>query len=320
VLAVLLMSLAGCAGVQGRQGSIEQNYELRVSQLSERGGQATTRFTVGSKDFAEQEILGHIALLALQAAGAEVVDRTALGDTEQVRNALLLGEIDMYWEYTGTGWLVHLAQADHPADSQELYAALARLDRRQNGVEWLQPAPADNTYALAVREDTGDADLEAVAALSDLTRLVQEHPEKATFCVGPEFSNRADGLPGLARHYGFEVPPANLSVLPDSTVYGALDAGRKCNIGSVFATNGLITELGLRLLDDDRGYFAPYHPALTMRKETLDRYPALADLFATIAGKLDTRTLRDLSSQVLVEKTPPEDVAERWLRDGGFIA
>ncbi|MCJ7825760.1 MAG: hypothetical protein MUP44_12750, partial [Anaerolineales bacterium] len=63
---------------------------------------------VGSKDFSEQFILGYIAVLALQDAGFEVDDQVGLGGTAVNREALLAGEIDMYWEYTGTGWMAHL--------------------------------------------------------------------------------------------------------------------------------------------------------------------------------------------------------------------
>lgn len=316
--AVVLLAAAACAS---GQGSIARDYELQTpAELTERGGGATARFVVGSKGFAEQEILGQITVLALRAAGAEVVDRTGLGGTGEVRDALLLDEIDMYWEYTGTGWLIHLAQADAAGSSEDgLYQQLADLDRQQNGVEWVAPAPADNTYAIALREDVDDPELAAVETMSDFARLVRERPDQATLCAGPEFSERADGLPGLAERYGFEVAPTNLAILPDQTVYGAVDQGEKCAFGSVFETNGLVSEFGLRLLEDDQGFFAPYQPSLTMRTETLQRYPSLDDLFGEISAQLDTATLRRLSADVLVRNVQPADVAERWLRERGFI-
>lgn len=221
----------------------------------------------------------------------------------------------MYWEYTGTGWLIHLAEPDPIPDPQEQYQAVAEQDLEQNNVEWLEPAPANNTYAIAVREGA----FEEVENISDLARLIENNPEEATLCAGPEFRERADGLPGLEEHYGFEFPAADVFVLPDSTVYGAVSRGERCNFGSVFETDGRIPELGLRLLEDDEGFFAVYNPSLTMQKETLDRHPELAEIFAPISEKLDTETLRELSAAVLVEGSSPEEVAERWLQENEFI-
>jgi len=272
--------------------------------------------TVGSKNFTEQEVLGQITIQALEAAGAEVVDRTGLGDTEEVRRALVSGRIDMYWEYTGTGWLVHLAEPEAISDPGELSAEVSELDEEQNGVAWLEPAPANNTYAIAVGEQA--AQELGVESISDLKSVLEDQPEKATLCVGPEFANRADGLPGMERHYGFEFDPSRVSQVSATTVYGAVEKGETCTFGSVFRTNGRIPELGLVLLEDDEDFFAAYNPALTLREETLDSYPELTDLFQPISDRLDTATLRQLSAAVEVQGDDPATVAERWLEENGF--
>lgn len=308
---ILMVFAAGCGSdITGGQGSIAENYELS-------GPQGTVRLAVGSKDFTEQEILGEITIQSLEAAGAEVVDEIGLGGTEEVRLALVSGDIDMYWEYTGTGWLVHLAEPDPIADPKEQYEAVAEQDFRQNSIEWLESAPANNTYSIAVREGSEDLNVQSI---SDLERLIQERPEEATLCVGPEFNSRADGLPGLAEHYGFEFPEDQVFEVSASTVYGAVDLGEKCNFGSVFRTNGRISELGLELLEDDENFFAAYNPTLTVREETLNQYPQLEDIFAPISEELDTEALRELSAAVEVEGENPTGVAERWLQGNGFIA
>ena len=309
---ILMVFVSGCgSNITGGQGSIAKNFELS-------GPQGTVRLAVGSKDFTEQEVLGQITTQALEAAGAEVIDKTRLGGTEDVRLALVSGDIDVYWEYTGTGWLVHLAEPDPIADPQKLYKAVAKKDLQQNGIEWLEPAPANNTYSIAVRE--GAAGELGVKNISDLGRLIEERPGEATLCVGPEFNSRADGLPGLEEHYGFKFPQDKVFEISPNTVYGAVEKGKKCNFGSVFRTNGRIPELGLQLLEDDKDFFAAYNPAPTMREETLNKYPELKDLFAPISEKLDTKTLRQLGAAVEVEGNKPANVAERWLQENGFIA
>jgi osmoprotectant transport system substrate-binding protein len=305
------VAVTGACGADpgSAEGSIAQDFELSSPQ-------GTVRLTVGSKNFTEQEILGAITSQALQAAGAEVVDETDLGDTEDVRRALVSGRIDMYWEYTGTAWLVHLAEPDAIADPEELATSVSEEDLQRNGIAWLTPAPANNTYAIAVAKGAGEE--LGVRRISDLQRLIEERPEQATLCVGPEFGSRADGLPGLEQHYGFSFPDRSVFEVSPTTVYGAVDKGETCTFGSVFRTNGRIPELGLELLEDDEDFFAAYNPALTMREGTLETYPEMSELFGPIAAELDTSTLRQLSASVEVEGNAPAVVAERWLRERGF--
>ena len=321
--AVVLLSLAGCGG-SGETGGSQasgQGSENRIAgdQFRLSGTQKTAQFTVGSEGFTEQQVLGAITTRALEAADATVIDRTGLGGNEEVRQALLDEEIDLSWEYTATGWLVHLGETRSITDPRELYEAVARQDLEENGIEWLEPAPGNDTYAIAASEQTR-RDL-GVETISDLGRLVEERPEEATLCFNNEddFRTRFDGLPGMERAYGFQFPEENLIEVSLDAVYGAAADGEICNFGVVFTTSGFIREENLSLLDDDKSFFAVYNPSLTMRRETLENYPQLKEMFAPIAEKLDTETLRRLNYAVEVEGQTPEAVAERWLRDNGFI-
>lgn len=312
VMAMLAVIVTGCGGPfgSGGEGSIAKDFELG-------GPQGTAQLAVGSKAFTDQEVLGHITIQALEAAGADVEDQTGLGGTEAVRQALISGEIDIYWEYTGTGWLIHLAKTDAPSDSQELYEALAESDLESNSIEWLEPAPASNGYRIAVRE--GASEELGVEEISDFEQLIEESPEEATLCVGSEFRDRADALPGLEEAYGFDFPDENLVELPDDTVYGAVDSGERCNFGSVFETSGRIPALDLQLIEDDDDFFPAYNPSPTVPEEVLVQYPQLPDLFAPISEELDTETMRQLNAAVSVEGRDPRDVAEQWLRENNFI-
>ena len=325
-LATMLVAACGGSGETGGGtgdvgGSITEDYDLKPeSKAQQAGGGPTARLTVGSKNFfAEQEILGHITVEALRAAGAEVEDRTGLGNTEAVRASLLSGSIDLYWEYTGTGATIHLAQPDVPSDPQAVYQNVAKMDREQNAIEWLEPAAANNSYAIAVREDVSDQDLAEVQTISDLANLVQQRPQKATVCAGPEFMQRADSMHAVETTYGFKFPEDSVLGYPVSTVYRAIDTGEQCNFGSVFRTNGYASELGLRMLEDDQGAFPPYSPSLTVRSDVLDRYPDLEPLMADITDRLDDKTLRSLNTRVEVDHEAPEVVASDWLEKQGLV-
>jgi osmoprotectant transport system substrate-binding protein len=312
VLAAVVAGGCGAGPTGSEGGSIAEDYSLS-------GPQDTAQFTVGSKDFTEQRVLGQIAVQALEAAGADVTDRTNLGDNEAVRQALISRDIDMYWEYTATAWLVHLAQPDPISDPQEQYERVAERDLERNNIEWLERAPGNNTYAIAVSESKGE-DL-GVETISELVDLLDERPEEATLCYGNEddFSSRSDGLPGLEEAYEFEYPEDRQTVVPHDSVYENVRRGERCNFGVVFTTDGRIQEMNLQLLEDDNDFFAVYNPAMTVRAGVLESHPQLERLFASISETLDTETLRDLNSAVDVDGESPENVAGEWLRENGFV-
>lgn len=129
--------------------------------------------TVGSKDFDEQLLLGWISVLALQEAGANVGNEIDLGGTVAARDALEGGEIDHYWEYTGTAWIEFFEEEDPIPDEQEQYEAVRDRDREEANLVWLQPAPFNNTYALAMSQEEYER-LGQPETLSDLEPLVTE--------------------------------------------------------------------------------------------------------------------------------------------------
>jgi osmoprotectant transport system substrate-binding protein len=311
--AAIVPLAAGCGAGAGGSSAGEDEAKIAGDQFRLSGTQRDAQFSVGSESFTEQEILGNITIEVLEAADATVIDRTGLGGNEAVRKVLENDEIDMYWEYTATGWLVHLSQTDTIPDPQEQYEAVARQDFEENGIKWLRPAPGNDTYAIAASEKTRQ-DL-GVETISD---LIEERPEEATLCLNndDDFRTRFDGLPGLQRAYGFQFPDENLVEMSLEAVYGAVQDGEICNFGVVFTTSGFIREMDLKLLKDNEDFFAVYNPALTMRQEIFKNYPQLRQIFAPISEKLDTETLRRLNYAVEVEG---EAVAARWLRENGFV-
>ncbi len=313
VLAAIALA-AGCGG-----GSGGDSDEIAGDQFRLSGTQRDAQFAVGSEAFTEQEVLGQIAIEVLSAADATVIDRTGMGGNEEVRQALEDDEIDLYWEYTATGWLVHLSETRSIPDPQAQYEAVREQDLTENDIVWLPPAPGNDTYAIAASGKTQE-DL-GVENISDLARLVEERPQEATLCFNNDdgFRTRFDGLPGMERAYGFQFPEENLIEVSADAVYGAVDEAEICNFGVAFTTSGFIQDLDLKLLEDDKDFFAVYNPSLNIRKTTLDQYPQLEKVFAPISKELDTRTLRELNYAVDVEGESPETVATRWLRNNGFI-
>jgi osmoprotectant transport system substrate-binding protein len=170
---------------------------------------------------------------------------------------------------------------------------------------------------MAVRSEAYDK--LGVKKLSDFKQLVEENPEEATVCVGTEFSTRDDGLPGMEKAYDFEFPKENIVKIDEGLIYQQTDKGEQCNFGEVFQTDGRIAALDLELIEDDKSFFPIYNPALNVRKDVIEEYPQIAELFAPISEKLTTQELQALNAKVDVDGQLEDQVAEEWLSENGFI-
>jgi osmoprotectant transport system substrate-binding protein len=275
--------------------------------------------TVGSKEFTEQRILGNIAIAVLEAAGATVSDQTGIEGTPAVRSALESGQIDMYWEYTGTGWSTILGReiSEAPTDTQELYDAVREEDAG-NGVVWLDPAPVNNTYAIA--SAPGVASGLGVSTLSDYADLVRDNPDEAVLCAAAEFIVRDDGLPGMEQTYDFEMPGSLVEEMELGIIHTRLPQSDPCNFGEVFATDGQIVSNELEVLEDDEGAFPPYNVALTVRQDLYDEVgETLEELFNPIAAVLTDDELRQMNARSADDPGFEDEIAEEFLRDHGFI-
>jgi osmoprotectant transport system substrate-binding protein len=306
--AVLLSGavLAGCGSSSSpvKQGSLGQ--ELKGAT-----------FTVGSKDFSESIILGEITIDLLRAHGATVNDKTNIKGSTNTRTALTSKNIDMYWEYTGTGWVTYLKHTEPIPDPQRQYDAVAQEDLAKNKIVWGKPAPLNNTYAFAIRKDKAVS--LGVTKLSDLATLAKTKPDEATFCIESEFSTRDDGWPGVTKAYGLNVPKSNVKSLDTGVIYSETKKGQTCNFGEVFATDGRIASMGLTVLQDDKHFFPVYNAALTLRRDTSTKYPQVQRYLEPVAAKLTDDVMRGLNAKVDADGLEPETVAGDWLKQQGFI-
>ncbi|GAB3059746.1 glycine betaine ABC transporter substrate-binding protein [Sediminivirga luteola] len=289
---------------------------VSAGSLAEAGDLSDVTLTVGGKEFTEQLILCELAAQSLESAGAEAGRECGMSGSNTVRAALEGGSIDLYWEYTGTGWINYLGETEAPSDPQELYETLAERDA-ENGVSWLAPSPANNTYAVAVNRE--NAEEFGVQTLSDYAALANEDPEAASFCGAAEFFGREDGWPGLQEAYGFELPGSATSELALGVIYNSVDNADPCNFGEVFATDGRNAALDLVVLEDDQQFFTAYNPSVSVRSEVLEQTPQIADVLAPVSEALDDDTLQALNARVDVDGDTPEQVVTDWLRENGFI-
>jgi osmoprotectant transport system substrate-binding protein len=270
--------------------------------------------TVGSKDFTEQILVGYIAELALSAAGANVRDLTNIQGSSNSRLALINGDIDLTWEYTGTGWINYLGNTDPIPDERAQYEAVRDADLSQNGVRWLPYSQLNNTYAFGVTE--AYAQEHNLRTTSDMTAFLQQNPDQAVFCVETEFASRQDGLPGVQAAYGF--PTTEVKTFGTGAIYAGIANGT-CNFGEIFTTDGRIAGLNLRVLEDDRKFFPQYNICVVLREEFYQRYPEIEQVMQPVAMALTNDEMIELGKLVDVDGEDPGIVARDWMIAKGFI-
>lgn len=271
--------------------------------------------SVGSKESAEQELLGWITVEALRAAGADVHQEIGAGGTAVVREAQRSGLIDGYWEYTGTGWTRILAQAEPAGTPSELYEDVRDRDGELNQIVWLPPAPASSSYAVAASGDTVE-DL-GIRTLADLAAAVEDDEPPPALCVdeGTGFEDDLAGLRQFERAFDVSVRPA--ASLPTDELYEQVDAGLFCPFGQVIETDPRLADGSLELLED-AGTFTVHNPSFTLRQDVADDHPEVAEVVAALSPLLTDEAVRSLRAEVELEGRDARSVARAWLEDTGL--
>lgn len=274
--------------------------------------QAASTITVGGKNFTEQVLLAEMTTELLKAKGFDVVKKDGMGSTV-LRQAQENGQVDVYWEYTGTSLITYNKVTDK-LDPQQTYARVKELDA-QKGLVWLDPSKANDTYGLAMNRDV--AQKLGIATLSDLAKVLNSGKE-LTFACNSEFYARPDGLRPLEKEYGFHFGPAQIKRMDSGLTYQALK-DRQVDTALVFTTDGRVPAFNFIVLRDDKNFFPAYALTPVVRKATLDANPNLAGILNALSAKLDDATMARLNAEVDVQKKSLSDVSSAFLKSAGLL-
>ncbi|HAK7978690.1 TPA: ABC transporter substrate-binding protein [Salmonella enterica] len=283
--------------------------------------QAASPVTVGSKIDTEGALLGNMILQVLESHGVKTVNKIQLGTTPVVRGAITAGELDIYPEYTGNGAFFFKDEND-PAwkNAKQGFEKVKKLDAEQNKLVWLTPAPANNTWTIAVRQDI--AEKNKLSSLADLSRYLKEG---GTFklAASAEFIERADALPAFEKSYDFTLNQNQLLSLAGGdtavTIKAAAQQTSGVNAAMAYGTDGPVAALGLQTLSDPKGVQPIYAPAPVVRESVLQAYPQIADWLQPVFASLDEKTLQQLNARIAVEGLDAKKVAADYLRQKGWV-
>jgi osmoprotectant transport system substrate-binding protein len=276
------------------------------------GTASAQTIVVGGKNFTEQQLLAEMTTQLLKAKGFNVDKRAGLGSAP-LRQAQEAGQVDVYWEYTGTSLITYNKVTDK-MDADATYKKVKELDAAK-GLVWLNPSKANNTYALAMRKV--DASEKGIKSLSDLAAKMKSGAN-LKLASNAEFYARPDGLAPLQKTYDFEFGRENVVRMDTGLVYQAL-RDKQVDVGLVFATDGRIPAFDFVVLNDDKGFFPSYALTPVVRKETLDKHPKLGEHLNALSEKLDDATMAKLNASIDVDKKTVEEVASSFLKSQGAV-
>ena len=283
--------------------------------------QAPAPVRVGSKIDTEGKLLGNIIVLALEANGIKTENKVSLGNTKVVRTALLANEIDIYPEYTGNGAFM-LGDEGNKAwkNLRTGYELSKKMDMQKNHIVWLEPANANNTWAIAVRKDVATAN--KLVTLNDMGKYIAGGGN-FKLAASAEFMERADAMPAFQAAYGFKLKPDQALVLAggdtSATIKAAAEKTSGVNAAMAYGTDGPLAALGMVVMEDPKGVQPVYAPAPTVREDVLKRYPAIATILAPIFKSLDGPTLQMLNARIQLDGEDARKTAGDYLRSKGLL-
>jgi glycine betaine/choline ABC-type transport system substrate-binding protein len=301
---LMVIFITACSGTQTSSGSTSGQAEAKKA--------SPTEIVVGGKVFTEQVLLVHLMSELLKSkTGHEVSVKEGLGSSQVLMQALTDGDIQVYADYSGTGYINILKNKLLPEDTPEsIYQKTKEGYEKNYGFTWLKPLGFSNTFTLIMKPEKAQ-ELQ-VKSFSDLVK----HAPNLVIGSDAQFFERVDGYKGLAEKYGFQFKK-NLE-MDLGLAYTALAEG-EIDVLVGYTTDGRIASLNLNILEDDKKYFPPYWPAPILKMDFMKQYPEVADALNELSGKLDERTMAGLNAKVDVDKKDPIVVAQEFLKEAGLI-
>lgn len=270
-----------------------------------------SELVIGGKNFTEQQLLTEITSQYLSKNGYDIERKAGMGSSV-LRKAQENGQIDLYWEYTGTS-LLNYNKVKEKVPASEVYSRVKELDAKK-GLVWLNASKANNTYALAMRRT--DADDRGISTLTDLAKAVNSG-SGLTLAVNAEFYARKDGLKPLQKAYDFKFPRSDIKRMDTGLTYTALKESQ-VDVALVFATDGRIPAFDFLVLKDDKNYFPEYAITPVVREEALKANPKLAEQMNKLSALIDNYHMSDLNARVDVQRQSIEQVASDFLEENGL--
>ncbi|WP_407681741.1 glycine betaine ABC transporter substrate-binding protein [Pseudalkalibacillus salsuginis] len=276
------------------------------------GGAGGDTLVISGKKWTEQYILPHLLAEYIKAnTDYDVQVKEGLGEVDVLTKAMESGDIDMYVEYSGTGYLAVLKEEYNPDQSaEEIYEATKKGYMEEKDIVWLPPLGFENNYGLAMTEETYNQ--LGVKTTSELARKSND----LVFAAPPEFYERPDGFDPYVKKYDLNFK--SKESLDPNLMYNAVKDG-EVDLITAFTTDGRIERFNLKVLEDDKNFFPPYYAAPLIRQEALDKFPDVEKVMKKLEGQISSEEMAEMNAKVDIDNEDPKQVAIDFLKQKGLI-
>jgi glycine betaine/choline ABC-type transport system substrate-binding protein/ABC-type proline/glycine betaine transport system permease subunit len=265
---------------------------------------------IGTKNYTENRLMGYVLSEYIEQNTDLKTEVVELGGTLPAFKALQEKDIDMYVEYTGTGYVTILKKEGEIPGSQEVYDIVKEEFNDKYNLSWLNPLGFNNTYTLSIKKET--AEKYNLKTVSDLAKVSDEFVLGAT----AEILERPDGFPGLQKIYGLNFK--DIKSLDPGLRYNAI-ADNQVQVIDAFSTDGKLKELGLVVLEDDKNFFPPYYAAPLVNNETLKENQGLKETLEKLNDVLVDEEMQEYNYRVDTKKEELRKVAQDLLKSKNLI-
>ena len=276
------------------------------------GTQPAEKIVIGTKLFQESYITADMVSLLLEEHGYETEVKKNLGGTLVNYEALKKGDIQSYTEYTGTIYSQILKKPPlEEWDPAVVYNESEQGMLESDGVVIAARLGFEDAYAIAVNREWAES--RNVSTISDL------EPYASEISVGtdPEFATREDGLPQIARIYGFSFK--NYNSMAPGIMYEAIKNGEVDAI-SAYTTDTRNDRYKLKVLEDDKDALPPYDAVILVTETFSQKNPGAMEAIAQLNGRIDQDTMRRLNGEYDLEGRESRDIARDFLKEEGLIS
>lgn len=268
-------------------------------QSGETDGRPVIR--LGSKAFTEQYLLTQLISQRLETAGYATNQRESLGSMV-IFDALRLGEIDCYVDYTGTIWF-NLMNRSEVASAQQVQEEVTAWLRETHGIEAVGSLGFENAYVFAMRRDR--AEELGIRTIEDLA----QHSHNLILGGDFEFFDRPDWR---AVQSAYNLSFSKQTQFDPTLMYEAVRT-EAVDVISAFSTDARIEAFDLLILEDSHRAFPPYDALLMVNRDAAQQTQLQAAL-SPLIDAIDEPTMRAANRRVDIDGQSPR-AASQWLYD-----
>ncbi|MCY4512912.1 MAG: ABC transporter permease subunit [Bdellovibrionales bacterium] len=249
------------------------------------------QLTVGSKIFTENILLAEmLSLLLEEKYNFKITRKFNMGGTKLVFDSLKNGHIDIYPEYTGTGYTM-LLKREGETNPKKTYRIVKTEFLKKFQLIWSLPLGFENTYALAVQEK--DSRFKKINSISQLKGRISSF----RLGMGHEFVERKDGFNNFSKKYHLHFSKDQVVTMNPALMYSALN-NQEVDMIMAYSTDGRIQAFKLKTLKDDKSFFPSYEAAYLTRQDIFEKWPEVQKAFAHLENSIAEKEMISLNNQV----------------------